>query len=100
MSSARGEDHRRPFFSYIPAFLSVIAQFASEGRRQCFALCRGLRPIADVHARTPPSPRRHWPRPMAGTLFRAGEDVDPDIRGPLPISRVYVSSPPTPTLCR
>jgi hypothetical protein len=38
LSSARGEDHRRPFFCSIPVSLSVIAQFAGEGRRRCFAV--------------------------------------------------------------
>jgi hypothetical protein len=56
--------------------------------------CPNLRPTADVHARAPPSSRRRWPWPTAGTMFHAGENLDPDIRGPLAVSRADLSPLP------
>jgi hypothetical protein len=38
LSSARGEDRRRPFFPPILVSLSVITQFIREGRWWCFAV--------------------------------------------------------------
>ena len=57
--------------------------------------CRGLRPTADVQALAPPSPCHRWLQPTAGTLFHVEEDVDPNIWGPLAVSRADFSPPPS-----
>jgi hypothetical protein len=58
LSSTRGEDRHRTFFSSIPIFLFVFAQFAGEGRRWCFVVMPWSPANRDVHARAslPASP--------------------------------------------
>jgi hypothetical protein len=49
LSSARGEDRRRPFFPPIHVSLSIIAQFAGEGQWRCFVVV----PWSSANSRRP-----------------------------------------------